>query len=355
MEKNLINDVRDDFKNITFSNYQKSKAKQELLKSIYENKIENANHWSAELICAGHFLDLWEIILLYMSKYIHTGNPKLPLYLKMRFDNFISILNTGYSAKVLLARNNDKLRKIFSEIICILCFSIKKHNFQNIKLNKEEEFDVTNISSKFKAPNVNYIEAIFKDDDPKELFIPINELIYNLSIKNIIETCFWYEWIIEYENRCKKKKKKCACEGRIYAPNGFQNDIIWIVWDVLFYYSNPANNNYIQKYSKKNQAIIHKIINSLYDLFVIKYNSSCKRKRKFVIYFAFSLLIDNIDLDIVITKETEKINAIIEKIDVIYLNIKKNEISPNTDYLFKNVKKSNIEKTIEKMEIINNL
>ena len=131
-----------------------------------------------------------------MSKYIHTGNPKLPLYLKMRFDNFISILNTGYSAKVLLARNNDKLRKIFSEIICILCFSIKKHNFQNIKLNKEEEFDVTNISSKFKAPNVNYIEAIFKDDDPKELFIPINELIYNLSIKNIIETCFWYEWII---------------------------------------------------------------------------------------------------------------------------------------------------------------
>ena len=355
MEKNLINDVRDDFKNITFSNYQKSKAKQELLKSIYENKIENANHWSAELICAGHFLDLWEIILLYMSKYIHTGNPKLPLYLKMRFDNFISILNTGYSAKVLLARNNDKLRKIFSEIICILCFSIKKHNFQNIKLNKEEEFDVTNISSKFKAPNVNYIEAIFKDDDPKELFIPINELIYNLSIKNIIETCFWYEWIIEYENRCKKKKKKCACEGRIYAPNGFQNDIIWIIWDVLFYYSNPANNNYIQKYSKKNQAIIHKIINSLYDLFVIKYNSSCKRKRKFVIYFAFSLLIDNIDLDIVITKETEKINAIIEKIDVIYLNIKKNEISPNTDYLFKNVKKSNIEKTIEKMEIINNL
>ena len=355
MEKYLINDVRDDFKNITFSNYQKSKAKQELLKSIYENKIENANHWSAELICAGHFLDLWEIILLYMSKYIHTGNPKLPLYLKMRFDNFISILNTGYSAKVLLARNNDKLRKIFSEIICILCFSTKKHNFQNIKLNKEEEFDVTNISSKFKAPNVNYIEAIFKDDDPKELFIPINELIYNLSIKNIIETCFWYEWIIEYENRCKKKKKKCACEGRIYAPNGFQNDIIWIIWDVLFYYSNPANNNYIQKYSKKNQAIIHKIINSLYDLFVIKYNSSCKRKRKFVIYFAFSLLIDNIDLDIVITKETEKINAIIEKIDVIYLNIKKNEISPNTDYLFKNVKKSNIEKTIEKMEIINNL
>ena len=355
MEKNLINDVRDDFKNITFSNYQKSKAKQELLKSIYENKIENANHWSAELICAGHFLDLWEIILLYMSKYIHNGNPKLPLYLKMRFDNFISILNTGYSAKVLLARNNDKLRKIFSEIICILCFSIKKHNFQNIKLNKEEEFDVTNISSKFKAPNVNYIEAIFKDDDPKELFIPINELIYNLSIKNIIETCFWYEWIIEYENRCKKKKKKCACEGRIYAPNGFQNDIIWIIWDVLFYYSNPANNNYIQKYSKKNQAIIHKIINSLYELFVIKYNSSCKRKRKFVIYFAFSLLIDNIDLDIVITKETEKINAIIEKIDVIYLNIKKNEISPNTDYLFKNVKKSNIEKTIEKMEIINNL
>ena len=47
---------------------------------------------------------------------------------------------------------------------------------------------------------------IFKEDDPKELYIPINELIYSLTEKNIIDVYFWYEWIIEYENICKKKR-----------------------------------------------------------------------------------------------------------------------------------------------------
>ena len=227
MDPDNISDIRTEFKNITFSKFQKSKARVELLNTIYNNKIENANYWAAEFICAGHFLDLWDIIILYSTKYIHCGNPKLFIYLNMRYKNFTSIINSGYSNNLIVLRNNIKIRKLFAEIICILCYSNKKHNYQQIKLNKTEEFDLTNISNKFKAPNVAYIENIFKDDDPKELFIPFNELIYNIHIKNAIECCYWYEWIIEYENICKKKKKKCICyRSRTYAPNGSHNDII---------------------------------------------------------------------------------------------------------------------------------
>ena len=88
MDKNAIDDIRTSFNNITFSQYQKSKAKSELIKCIYDNKLENAIYWSAEFICAGHFLDLWEIIILYYTKYIHIGNVKLSLYLEMRYMNF---------------------------------------------------------------------------------------------------------------------------------------------------------------------------------------------------------------------------------------------------------------------------
>ena len=352
MDPDAINDVRTEFKNITFSKFQKSKAKQELVKCIYNNKIENACYWGAEFVCSGHYLDLWDIFLLYYCKYIHIGNPKLSIYLNMRYENFINILKNGYESNILLLRNNKKIRKLFAEIICMLCYSNKKHIYQDIKLNKAEEFDLTIISAKFKAPNISYIENIFKEEDPKELFIPINELIYNLTTKNIVETCYWYEWILEYENICKKKKKKCICQARINAPNGFQNDIIWLIWDILFYYSSPE----ILSDNTSNYNIINKIITSLYNLYIMKYNPSVKRKRKYIIYFSFSLLIEyNNDYTINITNHTEKINAIVQKIDTVYKEIKKNEESPNTDYLFTNLKKSNLEKTIEKIEMINNL
>jgi len=361
-ENCLINDVRDSFKNITFSKFQKSKARYELIKSLCDEKIENACYWSAEFICSGHYLELWDIILYFVYKYIHNGNPKLALYLNMRYNNFETLINNGYSQNILVLRNNDKIRRLFCEIICVLCYSLKKNVICEIKLDKHESFDIASMSERFKAPNVSYIEYILKDDDPKELIIPINELVYNLINKNIINVYYWLEWIIEYENICKKKKKKCACENRSFAPKGSSHDIIWIIWDILLYYSDPSltnrtynihsNNN---NNNNKNNEIKYKIIKSLLELFVIKYCNNVKKKRKFIMYFAFALLIEQNPLNSAIITHPEKIEAIVSKIDNIYKDIKKNEVSPKTDYLFTNLNKSNIEKTIEKIELINSL
>jgi len=353
MDPDLINDVRldKDFRNVTFSKFQKSKAKGELIKSIYNCKIENACYWSAEFICSGHFLELWDIIIFYYCKYIHIGNPKLAIYLDMRFKNFLDILNSGYSANTLVMRNNKKIRRIFGEIVCMLCYSFKKHTYDDVKLNKNEEFDLTIVSSRFKAPSVKYADIVFKDDDPKELFIPINELIYNLEIKNVVECCYWYEWILEYEMRCIKKKKKCACQGRLYAPAKFQNDIVWLVWDIIFHFSNP-NPQQKEGYNMKNVVLLDKIVQALFALFTIKFCATFKRKRKYVIYYCFSLLTETFDSEVAITSKSREINAILEKIDAVYREIKKNEQSPKTDYLYTNLKKSNAEKTFEKLELI---
>ena len=380
MDANHINDVRVSFRNITFSKFQKSKARLELLRNLYDEKIENACYWSAEFICAGHYLDLWDIILYYVYKYIHNGNPKLTLYLNMRYNNFISILQCGYAKELLTMRNNEKIRKLFCEIICVLCYSNKKNVISDVKLDKNNSFDLSCMSEKFKAPNITYIEAILKEDDPKELLIPINELVFNLINKNIINVYYWYEWIIEYENICKKKKKKCVCENRSYAPSGNMHDIIWIIWDILFYYSDPNildkkynithtnnnnnndndnndNNNLNDNNNSNdnNDKLKHKIIKNLFELFIIKYNNNVKRKRKYIIYFAFALLIENINFNINIISKREETEAIVLKINTIYKEIKKNEESPKTDYLFNNLNKSNLEKTMEKMELLNSL
>ena len=64
-----INDIRtkSDFRQITFSGFQKVKVKKEITECLLSGKVESACYWGAEFICAGHYIDLWECIILYIS------------------------------------------------------------------------------------------------------------------------------------------------------------------------------------------------------------------------------------------------------------------------------------------------
>jgi hypothetical protein len=251
-----INDVRHlrEFKGITFSEFKKNDVKKALEKNLYDSKLESACYWSAELICSGHFFDLWDTIIDFYSKHIHIGNPKLITYLELRINNFKNIVNNGYIDDELRLRNNGKIRKLFGEIICVLCESKKKHCYNEVKV-KKEEFDLTHMTERFKAPNVSYADNIFLKDDPKELFIAANELAYNLTEegKNSISACYWFEWMIEFDVICKQKKEKCKCQRRTKykVENKFQMDIIWIIWDIFL------------NESKKRNNLVQKIVNSV--------------------------------------------------------------------------------------------
>ena len=344
-----INDIREinEFKGITFSKFKKTDVKKELLKNLIQSNIEPSNYWSAELICAGQFVDLWEIIILFFTKYIHLGSPILATYIDLRITNFKEIINNGFVGNELRLRNNSKIRRMFCEIIYILCYAKRSHSLNEIKVTSDD-FELPNMMNRFKAPSVSYVDLIFHENDPKELYVAINEFFYNISNegKNVVTACYWVEWIMHFEALCKQKKQKCKCDRRsnINVDPKFQMDIIWIIWDCCLHESN------------KRTKLINKVISSLLNIFTLKYNNNSYKKRKYIIYFVISLLCDspNISKEIVSTSNKDILNSIIEKIDLIYIQIKKNEITPNTDYLFKNMtKNNNLDKTIQKLEKMN--
>lgn len=341
MLENEINDIRveKDFRTITFSEFKKTEVKKELLSCLKNSQLESSFYWSCEYICAGQYNDLWEIILYFYAKHIHLANSKLSIYLHLQINNFKEIYRNGYLKYELAMRNNPKIRKMFAEIIYILVESKKKHSFEEIKI-KKQDFDLTVITEKMKAPNIHYGEIIFRSGDPKEIYIAINEFIYFIQEeKNSLLACYWLEWLIEFD--CKPIKYKM--ERRPYIKDSkLQLNLIWIVWEILI------------ELSKEKQPLIVKIINSLLDLFMLRYTFTCNRKKKYLIYMAIELLTSNPSFEEEIIKDKEKMNKTIEKINIIYKEVKKNEKTPNTDYLFHNVN-SNLNQTISKLEKMNQI
>ena len=316
--KILIDDSRkpDDFKNITFSKFEKNKVITELLSCLINAKLEESLYWTAELVCSGHYLDLWDTILLFISKNIHLGNPKLPIYILMRFNNFKEIIKK-YDIGSLDVRNDEQLRHIFAEIICVLWQSKKKHSMEIVKLTPTD-FVLSEMTMKLRAPDTTYINDTFKHDDPKEIYIALNELAFHVSptSKNCISACYWLEWIIEFENINKKKRIKSLAHKRTFAGVSaeYEHDIIWIVWDILL--------------TKATNSIHVKIINSLLGLYSMHFSLVLKKKRRFIIYFAISILTDHVDLTVDIITDMDSINTILSKNKNIYRDVKKNEISP---------------------------
>jgi hypothetical protein len=346
-----INDIRTgaQFKGTTFSGYKKTDVRKQLIDNIKNGKLEPAAYWSAELICAGHYMELWEIILHYTGKHIHLGNPKMVIYLQMRFETFKNILAQGQYLNELQLRNHPTIRKMFAEIISTLTLSNRKHSFEPIKINKEEEFDMTQMTERLKAPSMHYAEELIRKDDPKEIFIAINEFSYQISddSRSTISACYWIEWIVDFDAICKKRKQPCFCERRSSIPveKKFQRDIIWILWDSLLKCCENLNNPYIEKLMK-----------AILDIFCIRYTTAACKKRRYLLYFAVALLTEPVPANIDLMTNKPMIQNIVDKINEVYKQIKKQESSPNTDYLFANLQKENaFEKSMKKMDLVNSV
>jgi len=349
MEIHSINDKRtwNEFRNISFSGFKKTKVKTELLNSIFQSRLEPSCYWCAELICAGHFMDVWNIIILFVSKHIHIGSPKLPLYISLRMKLFKQIMSE-HSEEDIYMRNHQSIRNLFAEVITTICYSRKKHAILLVDIKNKDEYSMPVMQTKLKAPDISYGTNVFKPEDPPELFVAVNEFAYHLSksSSNEYTACYWLEWLINFDTICKKNKQLCLIERRTWAKveSKFQKDSIWLIWDIV-----------LARAEEKGCKATLQIIRSLLDMFCLRYTTDVKRTRKFILYNCIGLLTGPVDLTIPIWNDKNVITDITDKINVIYKEIKVNEFSPKVNDLLHKVEKSNADKTKEKLNIMNTL
>ena len=348
MTDTQINDIRilSDFFGMSFSGFKKADVKKELIGSFMAGRVENACYWSGELICAGHFGDLWEIIIFFYGYHIHLGNPKLAIFLDRRVKTFIGIMKNGYADGDIKMRNSNKIRQMFAEICCIICYAKRKPEVFHVKVPKGD-FDLTTISEKFKAPTITYGNIVFKEEDPKEIFIAVNEFAFNLcyETRHSLDAFYWMEWIFQFDHICRDQKKKLLCARRSQFPVNYkyQMDPVWIVWDTIL------------ESSKGSNPLILSIIDSIMSLYLTRYTPAAGKKRKYLLYFAIAMITEKVDLDESILKDTNKpqMDIVISNIESIYKQIKTNEKSPTTNYLFQEGAKTNMDKTIAKLDQMN--
>ena len=201
----MIDDSRPKFTKLTFSNFKKCDVLKKLINCMYYQKLEESFFWTCELLCSNFVVEIWELYFLFMSKYIHKENPKLPIYLYKKFEDFKSLAQN--SKTDLDMRNNVSIRTILCTITTILTMSKKGNIIENVK--QDYFFDSDKLYENLQAPSMSYIENVFQFNDPKEFFISLNEFTYHLTeSKNRVYIYYWINWIIKYDALCRKKKMK---------------------------------------------------------------------------------------------------------------------------------------------------
>lgn len=328
-EKDVIEDSRTDFKTLTFSNYKRSQVKNELLNSILSGKVENSCYWCAELVCSGCLQDIWNIIICMVSVYINVSNPKMPTYVEKRYKYFRSLMQAeiGNANQELLARNNFKIRELFTEMMCVIAASKRRTKMSMVQLDVKTAFDMHSVSDHLAAPSIKYGHDVFKPIDPKELFIPVNEMAYHISneSRNCTSSCYWIEWILQFEYRITKKNELCKCAMRTIPPeiaDRHGNDVGWLIWEVLQ-----------QEVRRRNAALLTAIVDSLYFLYCFRYKSSTARKRRPILYHVCYLLTEPIDIEQRIIENERSLQNVISRTNLVYRQIKKHEVKDKMDYL----------------------
>lgn len=314
-----------DLRTCTFSEFKKTDARRELLCAIAQGKFEPACYWCAELVCAGHLLEVWESVILYLGKCVHLSHTTVAPYLQTRMENFRTIVRCKTIETLLEVRNIVEIRRMFGEIMCVLCSVKRRHSFDMVKI-RAEDMNVLQIKTHFRATSPEFA-APPRPGDPAEIFPFMNELAFAVTATqhrgeaSQMQACFWLEWIYDYEARCKTSKQPLRCAARTDVggtaesvspmaaiPPKHARDVVWMIWENLLFVARHRSPG------------LQKIARSLMHLFCLKYGAGTHRRRKLLLYVVIALLCEPVHFETAFLTPTQQaqVQMVKQNVDHIY-------------------------------------
>ena len=344
-ETSRIYDTRcaKEFRGMSFSGFKLGQVVKKLQQAFADRSIESACFWTAELVCAGHFVKLWETIAIATASRHATASPRVPILASAHFDAFKRIVQSGYEGQELELRNTPSIRSIFAEIAAVLCTTKRQHSIPPIKIRPDTDFDMSVMSGRLEAPNTSFASTVFQEGDPQELFVAVNELCYQLDYKqsNCVSGCYWIEWMVAFVKHCASKGGSALrVKPRSFAhvPDSFHQDPIWISWEAIL------------AHGKHRGAQTIRALESLLGLYCIRYTSGCKQRRMPLLYAAVSLVTSDVDFTVPAAADPTAIKNIVSKAVVApYKEMKKHEMGAKEGNL-RTPTQTNRQKTSERLQ-----
>lgn len=331
----IINDNRlsSYFTKTTFSNFKKTELLKTFTQSLEEKNMEKGSYYVSEMVCSGYFIEIWNILIHHICKFIHIANPRLIIFLKHKMYRFKVLAKTVQKDDIEL-RNNSEIRSMFCELVIIICKSNSKTCLHENKV-KYDDLNIEIISKKLQATDYSYIANIFLQEDPREIYMALNEFAYHISndSKNYNMACYWFEWIHTFDEHCRKKKQRLSCVPRNFSiVQKGKTDVVWCVWHCLICQSQLLGKG------------IEKLMSCLCDLYQLKYDHNMSKKRKMVIYNAIYICTENVDFSIPLGNDLLSSEFLNTNTNKMYTVLKSSEIQLEKKILTNDDKINNMNK-----------
>lgn len=292
------------FKNKLIGGYDKADVLKHLNTKLTEGQIESSCYLAYQLLSSGHLKVLWDKLLSFIYK--NVRNAKIIKWIYHKNNYLTKLTQSVKTADYLHLRNSQLVRNLITEVIITICQNkITKIETLKKKFNNRD-FEVERFNKLIQHKGKLIIGSISGPNDTNEIILAGNELAHNLVNKNIQESFYWIEWLLNWEKVNVKKYKIFEVQSRTISgvEPKYQRNLIWFIWCVILYVKELLESKLKVFYGEQNYPKLIETLDFIWLSYLYDWKPSTKNKKQVLILLYINYLLNPQDLTIKLVPDT---------------------------------------------------